>query len=201
MDTLASEGGRAFLRGIGALAGHAARDCLCAVLLFGLSACSSSDEKAKQRAYKSTSARPEPAPTLKASAKPKWVEPGGPVDRKLLKLKRGQTAHITVTADTFEVAGMVPKFREKLVGAIEKAEVFGQINIDGNEGHIALDVILVDTREGDGILFLPGSRRFKVSLTVTDTRTTRRLSPGDPANLFYGSIKQVAEEIADYIAS
>lgn len=194
--------GRTFLRTAGARARTAARCCLCAVLLIALSACGSSNDRSEKPSYyKGTSARPGPAPASKVAATPKWVEPSEPVDRKLLKLKRGETAHITVTADTFEAAGMLPKFREKLVGAIEDAEVFGQINIDGNEGHIALDVVLIDTREGDGILFLPGARRFKVRLTVTDTRTTRRLSPADPENLFYGNIRQVVKEIATYIAS
>ena len=174
---------------------------VCVAVMLVLSSCGTSERGQRQRAFKNTTARPEPAPDSKVEVKPKWVEPSEPLDRKPLKLTRGEVAHLTVTSETFEAAEMISKFREKLTEAIEDAEVFGQINVEVNEGHTALDVVLVDTREGDGILFLPGARRFKVRLTVTDTRTKRKMSPTDPDDLFYGNIREVSEEIATYLAS
>lgn len=176
------------------------KGAVCCLLLIAVTACGTSGKK-ETRDYKSTTARPEPIKIKTKTVQPKWIEPAEAVERASLKLDRGTTAHLAVTADTFEGAGIVPELQEKLVVALQESGVFGAINSGGTEGQIALDIVLVDTRDKE-ILFgaLKGRSRLKVRITVTDTRTKQKLSPGDPANLFYGNVKEVSEKIAEYIA-
>lgn len=172
----------------------------CFVLL-SIAACSGSDSEEKRYSVNS-SGRPDPVAVDKSKEKAAWVEPKGDVERKALKLRRGATAHVMVTASTFDGAGMVTAVREELVDAIQATELFGKINIDGNYGHFAVDVVIEDTREDDSLLsgVLRSGARLKVSLTVTDTERRKRLSPRDPANLFYGNGREISEQIATYLA-
>jgi len=176
---------------------------LCAALVVSVAACGTSEREAqeKRRAYNNTSARPKPAPEVRKISKPKWAEPSEAIERNPLKLRRGGMAHLAVTAGTFDGASLVTKFREELVEALQKTDTFAQVNVSGNHGHYAVDVVIFDVREEDGILFLSGGQRLKVGTTVIDTLTKRRLSPEDPKNLFYGSLKEVIEQIATYLAS
>lgn len=171
------------------------------LLTVAVAACSSSDKNTKVRSIPSTTARPGPAPKTTKDIKPQWVEPAEPVDRASLNLKHGTTAHLAVTAETFGGAGMVPALRKQLIKSLEETSVFGEINVGGNKGHIAVDVVLIDLRDTK-IMFgaFKGRPRLKVRLRVTNTRTMRRLSPEDPANLFYGNVKDVSGKIAEYIA-
>ncbi len=176
------------------------KGAVCCLLLVAVTACGSGGKK-ETRDYKSTTARPEPIKITTKIVQPKWTEPAETVERASLKLDRGTTAHLAVSADTFEGAGIVPELQEKLVSALQKSGVFGAVNSGGTQGQIALDVLLVDTRDRE-ILFgaLKGKPRLKVRITVTDTRTNRKLSPGDPANLFYGNLKEISDKIAEYVA-
>lgn len=176
------------------------KGAVCCLLMVAVTACSTSGRK-ETRDYKSTTARPEPIKLKTKVVQPKWTEPTEAVERAALKLKRGTTAHLAVTADTFEGAGMIPNLQEKLVAALQESGVFGAVNSGGIEGQIALDVVLVDTRDRE-ILFgaLKGKPRLKVRITITDTRTNRKLSPGDPANMFYGNLKEISNKIAEYVA-
>jgi hypothetical protein len=182
---------------------HVLGSALCAALVVFVAACSSSEERAreKRRSYVSTSSRPEPPPSVRSVTKAKWTEPTEAIERKPLKLRRGGTAHLAVTATTFDASGLVADFRDDLTEALQELDVFNQVNVSGNQGHFALDILIVDTRTEDGVLFFSGGQRFKVGLTVTDTRTKRRLSPKDPNNLFYGSRKEVIAQITAYLAS
>lgn len=177
------------------------RNAVACFVLLSIAACSGSDGEEKRYSVNS-SGRPDPVTMSKNKEKPEWVEPKGEVERKALKLRRGATAHVVVTAATFDGAGMVMAVREELVDAIQATELFGKINTDGNYGHFAVDVVIEDTREDDSLLsgIFSNGARLKVSLTVTDTERRKRLSPRDPANLFYGSGREISEQIATYLA-
>ncbi len=178
---------------------HIIRAAISFSLITFVAACGTEDGEAR-REIQSTTARPIPVPEKRKSYKTKWTEPTEAVERKALNLKSGGTAHLAVTADTFDGASMVAGFRDEMVVALEELQTFNQVNISGNQGHYAIGIVIVDYREEDGFLFFSGGLRFKIALTVIDTKTKRRLLPDDPDNLFYGDVSEVIAEIAEYLA-